>query len=73
MKDVRTIGGGGFYQMRTLLLIFACKRPKSADTGGGGVKKRSIFADVFHGWPLSTFAMYVVFGYPLFRYYGGLQ
>ena len=31
--------GRGVYQMRTLLLIFACKRPKSADTGGRGGHK----------------------------------
>ena len=36
-------GEMGVYQMRTLLLIFAFKRPKYADTGGGGLK-RSNFA-----------------------------
>ena len=37
-KDARTKGAGGegVYQMRTLLLIVACERPKYADTGGGG-------------------------------------
>ena len=39
--------------MRTLLLIFTCKRPKYADTGRRGVKKRSNFSDVLYGWPLT--------------------
>ena len=42
--------------MRKLLLIFTCKRPKLADTGGGGVKKRSNFADILYGWPLTNIA-----------------
>ena len=34
IKDVRTKERMGVCQMRTLLLIFACKMPKYADTGG---------------------------------------
>ena len=30
---------------------FVCKRPNFADVGGGGVKKRKLFADVLYGWP----------------------
>ena len=40
------------WQKRTLLLIFACKRPKYADTGGGGSKIGQILRTSFMDGPL---------------------
>ena len=42
IKDFRTEGGRGVCQMQTLLLIFACKKPKYDDTGEG-VQKTAKF------------------------------
>ena len=38
--------------MRALLLIFACKRPKYADTGGKGLYNGQILRTSFKGGPL---------------------
>ena len=42
-------------QMRTLLLIFTCKRPKCADRGGRGIKNGQIFRISFMDGPLCSF------------------
>ena len=52
--------------MQMLLLIFVCEKIKYVDTGGGGVKKQSNFADVLYGWPLTLIYFNILFSHPGF-------
>ena len=58
-----SIKGRGVCQMRTLLLIFACRMSKFADTGGGGSKNGQTLRTSLMDGPLAFLYMISTWSY----------